>query len=124
MPEEDKPRPPHRLPWFWIVLLLVLSINWAALLMAQSSGQPRVRVPFSPYFLRQVEAGRADFQGGTALHVAGEQSDERAPVCFVRLEGGEQLGDAGIDLRRLRRLLQLGREQLDVAPAHRRHSSL
>src|SRR5438552_831642 len=25
--------------------------------MAQSSGQPRVKVPFSPYFLRQVQAG-------------------------------------------------------------------
>jgi len=58
MPEEHKPRPPHRVPWFWIVLLVVLSVNWAAVLMAQSSGQPRVKVPFSPYFLRQLDAGR------------------------------------------------------------------
>ena len=36
MPEQDKPRPPHRLPWFWIVLLLALSINWAGVLMTQS----------------------------------------------------------------------------------------
>jgi len=57
-PDEQKPRPPHRLPWFWIILLVVLSLNWAAVLMARSSGQPRVKVPFSPYFLHQVEAGQ------------------------------------------------------------------
>ena len=28
MPDEHKPRPPHRLPWFWIVFLVLLSINW------------------------------------------------------------------------------------------------
>jgi cell division protease FtsH len=57
MPDEHKPRPPHRLPWFWIILLVVLSLNWAAVLMARGSGQPRVKVPFSPYFLNQVQNG-------------------------------------------------------------------
>jgi cell division protease FtsH len=56
-PEQPKPRPPHRVPVFWLILLLLLAINWAALLMASGSGQPRVKVPFSPYFLQQVEAG-------------------------------------------------------------------
>jgi cell division protease FtsH len=56
MPDAKKPRPPHRLPWFWIVLLVALSVNWAAVLMTGSS-QPRVKIPFSPYFLHQVEAG-------------------------------------------------------------------
>jgi len=55
-PDEHKPRPPHRLPWFWIFLLLALTINWAAVLMTRS-GESRVKVPFSPYFLQQVEAG-------------------------------------------------------------------
>jgi cell division protease FtsH len=57
MPEAQKPRPPHRVPWFWIVAIVALSINWAALLMAGHAGQPRVKVPFSPYFLHQVAAG-------------------------------------------------------------------
>ena len=56
-PEGQKRRPPHRLPWFWIVVLVAASINWLGLLMAQSSGPPRVQVPFSPYFLHEVQAG-------------------------------------------------------------------
>ena len=58
MPEEQKPRAPHRVPWFWIIALVLLSINWAAVLMTQSSGEHRAKVPFSPYFLQQVEAGK------------------------------------------------------------------
>jgi cell division protease FtsH len=57
MPEEHKPKPPHRLSWFWIFVLVLLAINWASVLMTQSS-QPRVKVPFSPYFLQQVQAGQ------------------------------------------------------------------
>jgi cell division protease FtsH len=58
MPDEHKPTPPHRLRGFWIFLLVLLAINWLALFMVRSSGQPRVKVPFSPYFLQQVEAGK------------------------------------------------------------------
>jgi cell division protease FtsH len=58
-PEEPKPTPPHRLRWFWITAALLLAINLLGLVMAQSS-QPRVKVPFSPYFLQQVRAGRVE----------------------------------------------------------------
>ena len=58
MPEEPKGPPPHRQRWFWWFLLLLLVINWGAVLMAQSGGQPRVKVSFSPYFLDQVAAGQ------------------------------------------------------------------
>jgi cell division protease FtsH len=57
MPDAPKPRPPHRVSWFWIVLLVVLALNWAAVLMTQSQA-PRVKVAFSPYFLKQVDAGQ------------------------------------------------------------------
>jgi cell division protease FtsH len=57
-PDEHKPPPPHRMRAFWIVVVVLLAINWIAVLMAQSSGQPRVKVPFSPYFLQQVRAGQ------------------------------------------------------------------
>ena len=71
MPEEHKPRPPHRLPVFWIVLFLLLAINWAGLLMSQSGGQPRVTVPFSPYFLAQVQAGQVKSISSTGNTIAG-----------------------------------------------------
>jgi cell division protease FtsH len=57
-PDEHKPRPPHRLRGFWIFVAALLLINVLSVLMTRSSGEPRVKVPFSPYFLHQVDAGR------------------------------------------------------------------
>ncbi|HXW33901.1 MAG TPA: ATP-dependent metallopeptidase FtsH/Yme1/Tma family protein, partial [Acidimicrobiales bacterium] len=51
------PRPVHHFPLFWIVLIVLLLVNWGAVLMTRSAGQPRITVPFSPYFLSQVKAG-------------------------------------------------------------------
>jgi cell division protease FtsH len=58
MPDEHKPSPPHRLRGFWIFVAILLLINVLSVVMSQGSGQPRVKIPFSPYFLRQVDAGR------------------------------------------------------------------
>ncbi len=58
MPEEQKPRPPHRWRGFWIFFLALLALNWLSVLVFQPSAQPRVTVPFSPYFLDQVAAGQ------------------------------------------------------------------
>jgi cell division protease FtsH len=58
MPEEHKPPPPHRVRWFWIFFLVLLAIDWAAVLMTEPGGQRRVKIPFSPYFLEQVQAGQ------------------------------------------------------------------
>ncbi|MGN6169708.1 MAG: ATP-dependent metallopeptidase FtsH/Yme1/Tma family protein, partial [Solirubrobacteraceae bacterium] len=71
MPEEPKPPAPHRLRWFWILLVVLLAVNWVGLLMANSSGQPRVTVPFSPYFLQQVEAGKVKSISSTLGAVQG-----------------------------------------------------
>jgi cell division protease FtsH len=57
MPEQHQPRPPHRLRGFWIFVLALLALNWASVLISRPAGQPRVKVPFSPYFLRQLQAG-------------------------------------------------------------------
>jgi cell division protease FtsH len=58
MPDQAKPPPPHRRRGFWIFLVVLLAINWVSLLMFKSSGQPRVRVAFSPYFVQRVEASQ------------------------------------------------------------------
>jgi cell division protease FtsH len=58
MPEQHKPRPPHRWRGFWIFVLVLLALNWISVLAFQNSSEPRVTVPFSPYFLDQLEAGK------------------------------------------------------------------
>jgi cell division protease FtsH len=57
MPDDQKPRAPHRWRGFWIVVVALLAINWLSVLMVQSS-QPRVKVPFSPFFLHEVQTGQ------------------------------------------------------------------
>src|SRR2546425_186012 len=58
MPDQPKGRPPHRrLGFLWFVVALI-ALNWASVLLFKPAGQPRVRVPFSPYFLQEVKAGQ------------------------------------------------------------------
>src|SRR5690242_2951994 len=58
MPDPPDSRPPHRSRWFvWFVVLL-LSINLGSALLVRPGAQARVRVPFSPYFVTAVQAGR------------------------------------------------------------------
>jgi cell division protease FtsH len=59
MPEQAPSGPPvHRRPSFlWFVLALI-AINWLSVLFfAPKSSEPRVRIPFSPSFLADVDAG-------------------------------------------------------------------
>ena len=58
LPDEHKPPPPHRFRAFWIFFVVLLALNWLSVLLVQPAGQPRVKVPFSPYFLDQVQAGQ------------------------------------------------------------------
>jgi cell division protease FtsH len=58
MPEAHKPQPPHRLRGFWIFVVVLLAVNWLSVLLFQPGTQPRVKVPFSPYFINQVQAGK------------------------------------------------------------------
>jgi cell division protease FtsH len=58
MPDPPPTRPAHRsrrFAWFVVVLLL---LNVGSVLLFSPGGQPRVKVPFSPYFLSQVQGGR------------------------------------------------------------------
>ncbi len=41
-----------------MLVLVLLVLNWVLLLLFQPGGQPRVTVPFSPYFLNQLQAGQ------------------------------------------------------------------
>ena len=39
MPEEQQRRPPHRHYGFWVVVFVLLALNWTAFLMSQPAGQ-------------------------------------------------------------------------------------
>src|SRR5271167_2241717 len=59
MPEQaPSGPPPHRRRGFWYFVLALIALNWLSVLFFQpSSGEERVTVPFSPYFLAHVKAG-------------------------------------------------------------------
>ncbi|MGP0102660.1 MAG: ATP-dependent zinc metalloprotease FtsH [Solirubrobacteraceae bacterium] len=59
MPEHAQTGPPpHRMRGFWYFLLALVALNWLSVIFFQpSTGEERVTVPFSPYFLEQVKAG-------------------------------------------------------------------
>jgi cell division protease FtsH len=49
-------KPPHRMRGFWYFVLALVALNWLSVLFFQpSTGEQRVTVPFSPYFLERVK---------------------------------------------------------------------
>jgi cell division protease FtsH len=51
-------KPPHRMRGFWYFVLALVALNWLSVLFFQpATGEQRVTVPFSPYFLEQVKGG-------------------------------------------------------------------
>ena len=57
-PEPPKPQPPHRSHWFLWFAVGLLAFNLASVFLLSPGGQQRVKVPFSPYFLSEVQSGR------------------------------------------------------------------
>jgi cell division protease FtsH len=54
MPDPPPSPGPHRSRAFLYVVLILLALNWGSVLLLQPGGEPRVNVPFSPYFLHEV----------------------------------------------------------------------
>ena len=70
-PDEHKPTPPHRWRGFWIFVVVLLAVNWISVLVAQPGGQPRVTVPFSPYFLTELQNGKVQSISTTSDQIQG-----------------------------------------------------
>jgi cell division protease FtsH len=59
MPEQQPTAPPpHRRPSFWWFVVALIALNWLSLLLIHpSTTEPRITVPFKPFFLQQVQSG-------------------------------------------------------------------
>jgi cell division protease FtsH len=51
-------RPMHRTRGFIWFIVALLAINWLSVLFFEPSSQPRVTIPFSPFFISEVKAGK------------------------------------------------------------------
>src|SRR6476646_5101840 len=60
MPEQQPTKPPpHRRPSFWWFVIGLIALNWLSLLLFQpTTREPRITVPFKPFFLQQVQSGQ------------------------------------------------------------------
>ena len=83
MPEHANPGPPpHRMRGFWYFVLALIALNWLSVLFFQpSTGEERVTVPFSPYFLSQVKAGEVSTIASKGDTIQGKlKSKQRYPA--------------------------------------------
>jgi cell division protease FtsH len=71
MPEQRKPPPPHRWRGFWYFVLGLLVLNWLSVLFFRPPAEPRVKVPFSPYFVQEVQAGEVKSISSTGDTIQG-----------------------------------------------------
>jgi cell division protease FtsH len=57
-PDPPARKPPHRSRWFLWFVVALLAFNVGSVFLFAHRGQERVKVPFSPYFLSEVQSGR------------------------------------------------------------------
>ncbi len=85
MPEQPGQRPPHRQSWFLWFVGFLLAINILSVVLAQPGGQPRVTVPFSPFFVEQVKAGKVASISSQGDEVQGTfKQDLRYPLSDAK----------------------------------------
>ena len=78
MPEQTPTgRPPHRMRGFWLFVLGLIALNWLSVLFFQpSTGEQRVTVPFSPYFLERVKHDQVESISSKGDTVQGKFKDK------------------------------------------------
>ncbi len=70
-PDPPTQRSPHRSRGFIFFAAALLALNLASVVFFAPAGQPRVKVPFSPYFVSQVRAGRVESIASTGDAIQG-----------------------------------------------------
>jgi cell division protease FtsH len=84
-PEPPQTRAPHRSRWFIWFAAGLLAFNLASVFLFSHGGQQRVKVPFSPYFLSEVQSGRVASIASKGDTIQGTfKSAERYPASDTK----------------------------------------
>ena len=84
-PDPPQTRAPHRSRWFIWFAAGLLAFNLASVFLFSHGGQQRVKVPFSPYFLSQVQSGRVASIASKGDTIQGTfKSAERYPASDTK----------------------------------------
>jgi cell division protease FtsH len=115
-PRRPKPAPPRFRYWWWIAWIAVLlGINyWAASRATQ--GAPRLRVPYSPYFLQEVRDGRVESITSKGTAVQGTFRVAQSYKGSKRSERFQTEIPAFADTNALSRLLESKRVVVNAVP--------
>jgi cell division protease FtsH len=76
---EDKretPKRPRVRPRFWVIVLVLLAVNYLSVALFAPGKDPSVRIPYSPEFLAQVDKGNVKKVSATGATVSGELKSE------------------------------------------------
>src|SRR5688500_11451387 len=72
---EGEKRPRVR-PRFWVIVLVLLAVNYVSVALFAPGKDPSVRIPYSPEFLSQVDKGNVEKIAATGATVSGELKSE------------------------------------------------
>src|SRR5687767_1419885 len=70
--EPGRPARPRMQPRFWMIVLVLLALNYATVSLFAPGKEPEVRVPYAPTFLDQVRDGNVERISSTGTTVSGE----------------------------------------------------
>ena len=74
-PRQPEKRPRVR-PRFWVIVLVLLAVNYLSVALFAPGKEKSVRIPYSPEFLSQVDKGNVKKVSATGATVSGELKSE------------------------------------------------
>jgi cell division protease FtsH len=74
--QREKPKRPRVRPRFWVIVLVLLAVNYLSVALFAPGKDPSVRIPYSPEFLSQVDKGNVKKVSATGATVSGELKSE------------------------------------------------
>src|SRR5215212_4928932 len=74
--KRELPKRPRMRPRFWVIVLVLLAVNYLSVALFAPGKERSVRIPYSPEFLSQVDKGNVEKISSTGETVSGELKKE------------------------------------------------